>query len=228
MTKLIAYKSNWLIEASYKLTLQEQRFMLTCIGKINPKEPVPKRLTVTAAEYHANFPDMGRENAERELRRAIDRLWDRSVIVRDPNQTEEFRWIQSRIRYHKGEARVSVAFSEDIKKYLTQLSNQFTKIALHNVHGLKSAYSIRIYELCQQFIKTGDRIITVEDLRSYLQVGDAHPQFKVFNRDVLQPAIRELNGKSNLEVSMDKVKRGRRIHALHFMFREKMQQDLEF
>jgi len=31
MAELIAYKSNALIEASYKLTLQEQRFLLACM-----------------------------------------------------------------------------------------------------------------------------------------------------------------------------------------------------
>lgn len=32
---LIAYKSNALVEASYKLTLQEQRFLLLCISRLN-------------------------------------------------------------------------------------------------------------------------------------------------------------------------------------------------
>ncbi|MCI4494962.1 replication initiation protein, partial [Escherichia coli] len=34
MSDLIAYKSNALVEASYKLTLQEQRFLLLCIGRL--------------------------------------------------------------------------------------------------------------------------------------------------------------------------------------------------
>ncbi len=42
MSDLIAYKSNALIEASYKLTLQEQRFLLVCISRLNP-EKIPLR-----------------------------------------------------------------------------------------------------------------------------------------------------------------------------------------
>ncbi|MFY7258655.1 replication initiation protein, partial [Enterobacter cloacae complex sp. LZL005] len=34
MSDLVAYKSNALIEASYKLTLQEQRFLLVCISRL--------------------------------------------------------------------------------------------------------------------------------------------------------------------------------------------------
>lgn len=227
MAKLVAYKSNFLIEASYKLSLQEQRFMLSCIGKLDPRKPIPESLTLTASEFLCNFPEMGKAHAERELRKAVDRLWERSVIVKDPEQTEEFRWIQSRIRYHKGEARVTVRFSNDIKKYLTQLSEQFTRVALNNVCGLKSAYSIRIYELCKQYIpKRNDRVIPVSELRDYLGVGDAHGQFKDFKRDVLTKSLKELNEKTDLDVSMDTVKQGRKVVAIHLLFREKKQMEL--
>ena len=37
---LIAYKSNALVEASYKLTLQEQRFLLLCINRLNSSTDV--------------------------------------------------------------------------------------------------------------------------------------------------------------------------------------------
>lgn len=227
MAKMVAYKSNFLIEASYKLSLQEQRFMLSCIGKLDPRKPIPESMTLSAAEFLCNFPEMGKANAERELQKAIDRLWERSIIVKDPNQTEEFRWIQSRVRYHKGEARVTVKFSDDIKKYLTQLSEQFTRVTLSNVCGLKSAYSIRIYELCKQYMpKRQERLIKVEDLRDYLGVGDAHEQFKDFKRDVLTKSLKELNGKTDLDISMDTVKQGRKVVALHFFFKEKQQMEL--
>ncbi|MCV5854943.1 replication initiation protein, partial [Escherichia coli] len=54
MSDLIAYKSNALIEASYKLTLQEQRFLLVCISRLKSGEDSPspdeqKTMTITAA-----------------------------------------------------------------------------------------------------------------------------------------------------------------------------------
>lgn len=227
MTNLIAVKSNWLVEASYRMTLQEQRFILSCIGKLDPKKPVPKTLTLTAKELLANFPDIGKSNAENVLRDAVDKLWERSVIVSDPEQTEEFRWIDKRIRYHKGEARVLIRFSEDIAKYLTQLSEQFTQVTLKNVSGLRSAYSIRIYELCQQFIKTKVREIGVEEFRELLQVTESYPEFKDLNKFVIKPAIKELNEKSNLDITVENVKVGRRISGLRFRFKEKDQMQLD-
>src|SRR5476649_352518 len=84
MAELIAYKSNALIEASYKLTLQEQRFLLACIGRLNSKDAPDsqKSMTLTAAEFYTHFPDMGRKHAERELKKVVDRLWERSIILK--------------------------------------------------------------------------------------------------------------------------------------------------
>ncbi len=58
MSDLIAYKSNALIEASYKLTLQEQRFLLVCISRLKSGFPSPdeqKTMTITAAGFHDAF-----------------------------------------------------------------------------------------------------------------------------------------------------------------------------
>lgn len=227
MTDLIAYKSNKLVEASYKLTLQEQRLLLVVIGKIDPRDNTPKKtLTITASEFYQSFPSMGRQNAEAFLKEAIDRLWDRSIIIRDEEVREEFRWVQHRAQYITGEAKATITFSDAIMPYLTQLKGQFTRVVVKNVSRLSSAYSIRLYELLQQFRSTGDRMITVEDFRSMLGLQDKYSLFKDLNKCVLKPAIKELNEKSNLSVTVDPVKQGRTVIALHFQFKENKQINL--
>lgn len=228
MSDLIAYKSNALIEASYKLTLQEQRFLLVCISRLKSGEDAPspdeqKTLTITAAEFHDAFPDMGRQHAEAKLREAIDRLWDRSVIIRDDAVREEFRWVQYRAQYFKGEARVQITFSDAIMPYLTQLKGQFTRVVVKNVSSLASTYSIRIYELLQQFRSTGDRTISLNDFRAMLAIEDKYEQFKDLNKMIIKPAIAELNKKSDLAVTAETVKKGRSVVALRFRFKEDKQ-----
>ncbi|MCU7816120.1 MAG: replication initiation protein [Candidatus Thiodiazotropha sp. (ex Rostrolucina anterorostrata)] len=48
---LIVYKANTMIQANYQLTLVEQRVLLACIAKINPREPVPSVVRLSAQEY---------------------------------------------------------------------------------------------------------------------------------------------------------------------------------
>ncbi|WP_061386729.1 replication initiation protein, partial [Salmonella enterica] len=156
MSDLIAYKSNALIEASYKLTLQEQRFLLVCISRLKSGEDAntpdeQKTKTITAAEFHSAFPAMGRQKAETKLKEAIDRLWDRSVIIKNEEKREEFRWVQCRAQYFKGEAKVEITFSDVSMSDLTQLKVQFIRVVVKNGSTLSSTYSFCFYELLQQF-----------------------------------------------------------------------------
>lgn len=224
MSKLIAYKSNALIEASYKLTLQEQRVLLLCIGKLNPKNEIPeKTFQLTADEFYQAFPDMNRKHAERRLQEAIERLWDRTVIIHWKDNKEDIRWIQRKAKYFNGEGKIEISFSDYIMPYLTQLKGQFTSIAVKNVSALKRTYSIRIYELLMQFKKTGDRLIDINDFRTMLNLEDKYKEFRTLNDSVIKPCITELNEKSDLIVSVDTIKKGRTVVSLHFQFKEDKQ-----
>ncbi|HGJ5865362.1 MAG TPA: replication initiation protein [Arsenophonus nasoniae] len=220
--KLVAYKSNSLIEASYKLTLQEQRLLLMCIGKINPIAENPERtFQITANEFYMSFPDMGRKHAERRLQEAIDRLAERWIRIYWKDNKEEIRWIQRKAKYFTGEGKIEISFSDYIIPYLTQLHDQFTKIVVKNVSKLKSTYSIRVYELLMQFKAIGDRVIKIDDFRSMLGLDDKYSDFKILNRAVIKPSLKEINAKSDINVSVDLIKQGRKVVALHFHFDEK-------
>ena len=228
MSDLIAYKSNALVEASYKLTLQEQRFLLLCISRLKSgvdaaSSELQKNLIITAEEYFNSFPDMGRKNAEIQLQEAVDRLWDRSILLKDDEKQEEFRWIQRRAQYLKGEAKVQITFSDSVMPYLTQLQGQFTKVIIKNISRLSRSYSIRIYELLQQFRSTGERIISLDDFRSMLDICDKYQTYKSLNQQLLKPCIDELNLKSDLLVTVETIKKGRTVVALHFRFKEDKQ-----
>ncbi|HHA2250246.1 TPA: replication initiation protein [Enterobacter ludwigii] len=228
MSDLIACKSNVLIEASYRLTLQEQRFLLVCISRIDsrPGAAPPdeqKTMSITSDDFYKAFPDMGKKNAETMLKEAVDRLWERSVIIRDGECREEFRWVQHRAQYFSGDARAQITFSDAVMPYLTQLKGQFTQVVVKNVSSLSRTYSIRIYELLQQFRSTGDRSIALDDFRSLLELGEKYQTFKSMNQLLLKPAIAELNEKSDLSVSVETVKQGRKVVALRFRFKEDRQ-----
>jgi len=52
---------------------------------------------------------------------------------------------------------------------------------------------------------------------------DKYLSFKSLNQWVIKPAVKELNQKSNLSVTVDSVKKGRSVFALHFHFKEDQQ-----
>ncbi|WP_318768079.1 replication initiation protein, partial [Escherichia coli] len=72
---------------------------------------------------------------------AIYLLCDRSVIIKNDEIREEFRCVQYRSQYFKGEAKVDITFYYAIMPYLTHLKWQFTRVVLKNVSSLSSTYS---------------------------------------------------------------------------------------
>ncbi|WP_445494761.1 RepB family plasmid replication initiator protein [Photorhabdus sp. SF281] len=147
--------------------MQEQRFLLTYISKLkafNIPAEAQKTMTVTASEFFCNFPEMGRENAERELNKAVDRLWDRTIFVKEENVKREVRWLQERATYISGEGKIEITFADTVLSYLTMLQGSFTNILLRNVSSLTNSYNIRLYELFIQRFDFQTRYISLNKI----------------------------------------------------------------
>lgn len=222
------YKSNALIEASYRLTPAEQRIMLACIAQVRRDQPITDEVlySVSVADYAA-LVSTESHSIYKELAAAALRLKRREVwITERPNgegATEETLvtgWVQS-IRYRKSEGRVELRFTKDMLPYLTQLTEQFTRYALEDVARMTSAHAMRLYELLCQWRDVGEREVTVEWLREAFMLGDKYPALKDFKRWVLKPAVEQVNEHSPLWVKWDQRKTGRRVSHLVFTFGEK-------
>ncbi|WP_454770873.1 RepB family plasmid replication initiator protein [Escherichia coli] len=126
--------------------------------------------------------------------------------------------MQYRAQYFKGEAKADITFSDAIMPWP---KGGFTRVVVKNVSSrFSSTYSIRIYELLQQFRSTGDRTIAIDDFRTMLAVEDKYQQFKDLNKMIIKPAIARLNEKSSLVVTVNgTIKKGRTVVALHFRFK---------
>jgi plasmid replication initiation protein len=218
----IVRKSNWLVTASYKLTLNEQRLVLAAIAKIPfDSQEFKRRVVLTAKEMLDCFPDMGEQNVHKEMRDAIDNLWERAIKVADPNQVDEFRWITAKSRYLKGEGRVGFSFSPEVLPYLQQLKKQFTKYRLGDISSLKSVYSIRLFEMLMQFQNTGIALVGLEEFKERLGISDKYTDYRILRRIVIEPAVNELNKKSHFNITFKSIREGRAIKKLEFFFSEK-------
>lgn len=222
----IVTKANALIEASYALTLAEQRVILACSAQLDGRKPIGKdrQFTVTADEY-ADLFDVETQTAYEQLRDAVDRLYERDIRRIDGRARERMRWIY-KARYHSGDGYVRLSFSPEIAPYLTMLHKKFTSYRLSEVSGLTSVYAIRLYEMLAQFNSTGFFTITVDELRSRLQLENKYERFSNLKARVIARAVKELNEKTRLNVEWKTIKKGKTPHRLEFTFAEQPQGDL--
>lgn len=221
-------KSNHLIEASYKLSLQSQKLILACLSKLDSRAEIPKTVSISAMEF-ADIMNLDRSSAYKELYSAADALYNASITLIDNNDDIELRWIQKRVKKTKGEGQVTLTWSDDVVKYISQLKSRFTTYKIKHIADLQSTYSLRIYELLMRFNDTGIRKISVDDFRKALCITDKYKTFKILRRDVINPSIKELNKRSNLNIEFETVKKGRSVTSLYFSFsvRKEVQQELD-
>ena len=219
--EIVISKHNTLIEASYKLTLNEQRLVLLCISKIDPRKPLPKdhSFTITANEFSEVF-GVDEKNSYKELEMASKTLSERWIKTYKGEKKEKFRWIFG-IVYHKSEGKMTLGFSPWIQPYLTKLYQQFTSYKLNQVSKLKSIYSIRIFEFLTQFKSTGKLSIDLQKFKDRLEIKDEYKRFYNLKMRVIEPAVKELIEKSNLKIGWKPIKSGRSVSQLEFTFGEK-------
>lgn len=212
-------KANALVQASYHLTLNEQRLVLCCVAQLDSRKPLPKDnlFTVSVEDYAGLFP-VDRKNAYRELEEAASALYQRDIRTYDGKALERFRWI-SYVKYHDGEGRVTLRFSHDTAPYLSLLYERFTSYRLEQIAGLRSVYAIRLFEFLMQYKRTGRFIVGVEDFKSWLELKDQYTRFSNLKARVIEPAVRELREKSRLIVEWQPLKKGRTVEHLEFRFR---------
>lgn len=222
------WKSNALIEASYRLSVAEQRIMLSCISQVNRSKPVTDEnmysVSVTDIERlsgtstHATYDEI--KKAALRLKRREVWITERPNGDGDHDQVLVTSWVQS-IRYIKREGRVELRFSRDMLPYLSQFVEQFTAYALTDIAKMSSAHAIRLYELLMQWQSQQVRTITVEDLRHFLQLDDKYPLMADLRRWVIEPSVKQINEHSPVTVAWAQKKTGRRVTHLIFSFEEK-------
>ena len=225
----VIYKDNNLIEASYALTLSEQRLILIAIIAARDMEKelsADTLITIHASEYMQHF-NLGRQSAYEALQSACDNLFERRLTYKaiDPVTQKQViyksRWV-SKVGYVKEVANVQLIFAPDILPLFIKLEEKFTKYELKQISQLTSVYAIRLYELLVRWRSTGKLYISLNELRDKLGLSeDEYDKMGDFKKRVLNLAIEQINKFTDITVSYTQKKEGRTITDIDFVFEQK-------
>ncbi len=216
MKKNLIVKHNDFIEAKYNLTLTELKIIAKLSSMIKKDDDDFKVYKFTANEL---MEDLKLNNNYDDLKEAIRKLLTRLIIIRT-EQTVLATTFLSSAEYFKNTT-IELSFDKKLKPYLLQLKNNFTMYQFENVIALSSVYAIRIYELCKQYQKIKERIIEIEDLKEILEIKKKYKKYNDFKKYVLEIAKREINEKTDINISFEEIKTGRKVSAIRFLISAK-------
>lgn len=221
-------QSNRLVEASHTLTLNEKRLVLCAASLIDPRKPLPKDGYFTIrADSFADVFGLDIKSAYASLEDAANRLFDRDIRRYSKGKVvERMRWV-FHVKYREGQGCVELGFSPTVLPHLTMLNKEFTSYQLKQIGNLSSFYAVRMYELMSQFLKLSQRECTLDQLRQMLDLGDKYQDVKDMRKRVLDPAIKELNAGTDLAVTVEPRRQGRKIVGFSFTIKKDDQLALE-
>ena len=212
-------KSNQVIEASYTLTTIEQRLILSAIAQVPKGEEISDDVLYPLTTK--NLVKLGGDEkaSHKEFKDAVNRLYERSIILRDGDESDSFRWIQEKV--FKGSTIAFIRFSKPILPFLSNLKAEFTKYLESDIVGMSSPYSIRFYELIMQYRSIGHREISLEDLRWMFQLQNKYPVWADLKKRVIEQATKEINEHSPYNLTIEPKRTGRKITSIVLKFQDK-------
>jgi plasmid replication initiation protein len=220
------YKSNSLINSLYDLSLQEQRIVLILISMVNPREDQDFRSYEMSVDMFMKIVGVEGKAYHKELDLITDKLMKRSFRIDDPDGGWlKINWLSS-CRYKKGEGSIELEISTKLRPYLLDLKSHYTSYRLKNILPLRSGYSIRIYELLKQYETIGERYLTLEEMRTLMEISDKeYPLYANFKKKVILKAQKELLEKTDLCFDFKEKKKVRKIIGIYFFIKRNEQKE---
>lgn len=229
----LVVKGNNLIQKSrFELSLQEQKTIAFICSMIKPIKPEDKENGVPfQLEYEFNIREYCKiagidydsgKNYE-EVKATLKRLRDRSMWLTLENGSETLVGWLAKVTTNKRSGIAYIRLDEDLVPYLFDLGQKFTQYQLKNVLGMKSAFSVRIYELMKSYAYQKSKTFEIDELKHLLMVEDvkSYKRFPDFRRYVLEKAQAEINELTDINISFEPITKGRKVVEVKFIIEQK-------
>ena len=206
---------NALTNARYEYTETQANIFLVLLSKLRKEEP--------DAVYQITVPEMeaatGNRYNYKQLRESTKEMMGRVHEIAALHKGREVLRqlvLFKRIDYILGTGIIELEFNEYATQYLFDLKSNFTSFQVQAAISLTSKHAKRIYQICSQWKDKGEtRKMAILDLKKVLALADdkgreEYTEISMFRKNVLDVAVKQINEKTDLQISyqLEKVGRG--------------------
>ena len=224
----LVVKSNELVQQNrFELSLIEQKTVAFICSMIKPIESLDRAKGMPfQLEYEFNIRDYckvcgidydnGKNYAN--VKATLKKLRDRSMWITIPDGSESLCGWLAKVNTNKQSGIAKIKIDEDLVPYLFDLGQRFTQYQLYNILAMKSAFSVRIYELMKSYAFQKSKTFELDDLKRLLMVSDvkSYTNFNLFKTKVLEMAQREINELTDINITFEPITKGRKVVKVKF------------
>jgi plasmid replication initiation protein len=209
-------KGNDLIQAkrSMHLTSREKKLVSFMVASVSPYDDDFKEYNFPVSDF-ASFFNITDKNVNKEYERIATGIMSKPFTVENDEEKFTACWL-AEAAYDKRSKQMRFRFTPRLKPYLLKLKKYYTRYRMINLINLENCHSEAMYELLKQFESAGQRRIYLDDMRNMLGLGKKYPLYSNLRAKVIEPTVEEINKFTDINISYEELKQGRRIVALHF------------
>ena len=213
------------------LTVPQIKMIYYLVSQIEPCDTEFELVRVALNDFCDNFGISYRGGKNRKLlEEHVLKLMKAVIEFKEAGRSRYFHWVEySDINFREGY--IEFRISKDLKKFYLGLNSAFTSFKLGYASDFTSKNTFALYEVLKrwQTFHGGDFFYDAELAKSYL--APQYEQTRDFIRRVLNPAIEEINEKSDINVCVDFIRqkngKGRKIKTLCFHIRAKTEEKID-
>lgn len=224
----LVVKHNDLIQKSrFRLSLTEQKAIAYICSLIKPTKESENYCLLYEFNIRdfCKICDMSLDSGKNydDIKRVLKKLRDSSIWFQLEDGTEvTISWL-SRVILNKSNGIVQIEIDSLMAPYLFNLNKRFTQYFLRNILKMKSAYSVRLYEILKSYSNIKEKEFFLDELKKILNVESikSYDRFPDFRRKVLEKASDEINKYTDIIIKFDAIKIGKKVNKIRFCILQK-------
>jgi hypothetical protein len=215
----IVKQSNVLNTAKYNLSAVAIDILHVFLAQILQEDKNLKTYRIKISELEEK---LNRRLNRKYLDIATDELMSNFIrLKRDNGDIYKLNWASACLL---SKNYIEFKASDELKEFVLNLKNYFVQINYVDIAKLKTFYAKRLYMLFSQFVSSGYYVVKVTDLKYILDIENkaSYKDYYDFKKRVVLPSIEQVNKLSNLSVSFNEIKEGKKIERLEFFIEKKV------
>lgn len=151
----------------------------------------------------------------------ITGLQDRTISLKTQNGYIRIKAFPTLI-FNEVEKNIEIDINKRILPLFMELTEQFTQYSLKEFLSLNSKHSKRMYQLLKQYEGIGERTISVDDLKKFLEIEEnkSYNRFYNLEKRVLETTKNDINLLTTLNINYEKEKQGKEVVAVTFKMKK--------
>lgn len=216
---LVVKANDILQDSRFNFTEQQQKIFSYIISKLKPEAQDFEPMIFDVLEFCriSGITICGKNYAD--LQNSLLALCEKTIWIKISEKIKTTLGVLEFATLDAEKNTITVKLHPTLRPFLLNLQGNFTQYELQFILPFHSKYSIRLYEILKSYQFRETFTLSISDLKFYLCCEDK--EWQNFKQDVLVPAFDEINNLTDIDVSYEVLKSGRRFTHIAFHIKPK-------